>query len=332
MAKVPGSGKFGAIGTARNFINVVKELNLDEIRDEAERIPRLLVLAPDDVTAVRIAALLTGPNADVRPSASALSAHLPDLERLDAIVVYDPAGTGRADEVRARLQRDGRSAQVVRFEGTAPDDERAAQKVRSTLTNRLPQRAPAMGRAFPAFREAAIKAILDETAQVNAQFALVSNVPAVIPVLGGFFAAGADLLVLTKNQLLMLYKVAAVHGKDLGNRKAFFQEMLSVVGAAMLWRTVARELASFLPFAAGTIPKVIIAYAGTVVVGRTADFYYRFDRRPSGDQVRGFYRQAADAAKRIRIPGFGDDAKDVKDAPALPPPSEGESMPAREAS
>lgn len=317
MAKSRTKGAFGAIGTARNFLNVLKELSLDEIRDEAGRVPALLVLAPDDVTAARIGSLLTGPDAIVRPTAAALFAHVPDLDRYDAVVVYDPTNTGRTEELRRSTKRDGQSAPVVRFLGSTPDSASAADRVRRWIVTRLPNRAPAFGRAFPAFREAATKAVIDETAQANAQFAFVSNLPAVVPVVGGFFAAGADLLVLTKNQLLMLYKIAAIQGKNLENRAAFVQEMLSVVGAAMFWRTVARELASFLPFAAGTIPKVVIAYSGTVVVGRIADYYYQFGKRPSRDQVRSFYRQATDAAKRLRLPRPGQDGPDGRVPPAI---------------
>jgi uncharacterized protein (DUF697 family) len=302
MPKAKSASRLGAIGTARDFFNVIKELSLDEIREDAERLPTLLVLAPDDLTASRIGSLLTGPDAHLRPATAALFAHVSDLDRFDAIVVFDPSNTGRTDELRNGLVRDGRPLPVVRFPGDKPDSARAAARVRASLMTRLPKRAPAFGRAYPAFKDAAVRAVLDETAQVNAQFAFVSNIPSMVPVVGSLFAAGADFFVLTKNQLLMLYKIAAIHGKDLENRKAFFQEMASVVGAAMLWRTVARELTSFLPFAAGTIPKVVIAFAGTIVVGRIADYYYRYGRRPSREEILAFYKQAAEVAKRLPLP------------------------------
>lgn len=316
MPKVGAKSGLGAIGTVRDFFNVVKELSLDEVREEAERPPSLLVLAPDDITASRIGALLTGPEASARPATAALFAHLPDLDRFDAVVVFDPSNTGRTEELRKRLTGEGRSTPVVRFAGDKPDSARSVSRVRTILMVRLPKRAPAFGRTYPAFRDAAVKAVVDETSQVNAQFAFVSNIPSVVPVVGSLFAAGADAIVLTKNQLLMLYKIAAIHGKDLENRKALLQEMMSVVGAAMLWRTAAREAVSFLPFAAGTIPKVVIAYAGTAVVGRIADYYYRFGKRPTREQIMGFYRQAAATAKRIPLPRPGQNGS--KAAAALP--------------
>src|SRR5690606_1105070 len=131
--------------------------------------------------------------------------------------------------------------------------------------------------------------------KANAQFALVSNVPAVIPIVGNIVAAGADLIVLTKNQVMMVFKIAAAHNRDLNNQMAMMRELAPVVGGGFLWRTVAREAASFLPLAAGTVPKVAIAYVGTVVMGRAADYYYRFGEKPTRQHLREFTRKASDS-------------------------------------
>ena len=104
---------------------------------------------------------------------------------------------------------------------------------------------------------------------------MVSNIPAILPVVGNIAAAGADFIVLTKNQVMMLYKLAAVYGRDLRDQRTILQDVLPVVGAGLIWRTAARQAATWLPFAAGTIPKLAIAYVGTMAVGRAAEFYYR---------------------------------------------------------
>ena len=80
------------------------------------------------------------------------------------------------------------------------------------------------------------------------------------------------------------------------------REMVPVVGAGLVWRTIAREAASFIPLAAGTIPKVVIAYAGTLSAGRAADFYYRTGHKASREQVESFYKQAAEAVKKLPLP------------------------------
>ncbi|MFM9107006.1 MAG: hypothetical protein ACKOWF_09950, partial [Chloroflexota bacterium] len=142
---------------------------------------------------------------------------------------------------------------------------------------------------------AAAKVPIDDTAVANAQFALVSNIPAILPIVGGLAAAGADFIVLTKNQVMMIYKLAAIYGRDLHDQTRIIQEIAPVVGVGFAWRTLAREAAGFLPFAAGTVPKVAVAYAGTAVAGRAAEFYYRTNRKPSQEQVRQYAQQARDS-------------------------------------
>ena len=50
--------------------------------------------------------------------------------------------------------------------------------------------------------------IVEGTAKVNLEFAVASNLPAVIPIVGNLMGAAADLLVLTKNQVFMVYRLA----------------------------------------------------------------------------------------------------------------------------
>ena len=301
--------RVGPVGTMRTFLSVLREVSFDDVRDEAELEPRLLVLAPDEETARLIGAALVGAENGRAVTARALDARLDAPERFDAVVVHDPERTGAAARVRERLPMEGGPPPVFAAPGGGADDDAALESLRRTITSRLPDRAPAFGRAFGPFREAATRAVIDETAKANAQFALISNIPAVVPIVGSFAAVGADFLVLTKNQVLLMFKIAAIHGRDLHDQWGIIRELTPVVGAGLFWRTVAREAASFIPLAAGTIPKVAIAYAGTVSVGRGADFYYRTSSKPSRDQVQGYYRQAVEAVKKLPLglPG-GDDA------------------------
>jgi uncharacterized protein (DUF697 family) len=149
-----------------------------------------------------------------------------------------------------------------------------------------------LGRTFPAIRSIAAMHVVSTTSRVNAQFALVSSLPELIPIVGGVLAVGADTIVLTKNQLMMLYKLAAIHGRDIDNRWRIYTEMVPVVGAAMVWRTLARDLVTMLPFAAGAVPKVMIAFAGTYAVGRAAHTYYDEGKKVSPARMREFYREA----------------------------------------
>jgi len=310
---------FGAIGTVRNTISVLREVSINDLREEAEREPTLVVIAPDDGVARELGAALAGDGAHRQPKSASLFAKVDLLDQFDAIVVYDPGNTGRAAELRRMVRTDGPS-RVFSFEGASMTDRAALDTTRLTITRRAPDRAPAFGRYYPAFRSAAVRAVIDESARANAEFAFVSNIPAVIPIVGSLAAAGADFLVLTKNQVMLVLKVAAIYGEDLGSYAKILRELAPVVGAGFMWRTVAREAASFLPFAAGTIPKVAIAYTGTVVAGRAAEFYFRYGQRPSAIDVKGFYRDAAEAVGRLSLPKRGIGKTD--EAIAIPPANE----------
>ena len=312
--------RFGMFGTVRSFMSVIKEMSFDDVRDEAELAPRLLILAPDATASANLGRALVGDDAAVATIDRALDAVPNDLDLYDAVIVHDPANTGAQGALQRRMPDGDGKEPIFAFTGRGPDDSAAIEKLRTTLVTRLPERAPAFGRAFPALRSAAIKAVIDESAKANAQFALVSNIPAVVPLLGGLMAASADFLVLTKNQIMLLYKIAAIHGRDLHDQFGIIREMVPVVGAGMLWRTMAREAASFIPLAGGTIPKVVIAYAGTRSVGHGADFYYRFGQKPSKEQMRGFYEQAAEAVRRLPlpIPGGRDDQAPTEEFAVVP--------------
>jgi uncharacterized protein (DUF697 family) len=276
--KKPATQTMGAIGTVRNFASVLREISFDEIRDEALKTPRVLILAPDEGTGADLALELTGlasaPGISLRDTAERAE----DVDRYDAIVVFDPFHLGAAARIRDRATRAAKPLPVTEIPESGLTSADDARRVRESILKGNLDRAPAFGRAYPAFRQSAVKLLVEEASMANAQFALVSNIPAVIPIIGSLVSAGADFLVLTKNQLMLIYKIAAIHGRDLDHQFEILREMVPVVGAGLVWRTVAREAASFFPVVAGTIPKVIIAYTGTAVAGRGMDFYYRFGK------------------------------------------------------
>jgi uncharacterized protein (DUF697 family) len=156
-----------------------------------------------------------------------------------------------------------------------------------------------LGRGFPDFRPTIAERLIRQTSRANAEFALVSSVPAIIPVLGGLAAGAADTLVLTKNQALLVYKMAGIFGRDVDDRLALALEIAPVVGGAFLWRSIARTLVGMLPGLVGGIPKVGIAYAGTYAVGQMARYYYATGRRPSPELVQRFQLEGARLARDV---------------------------------
>lgn len=291
----------GAFGSIRGFMSVVREIDFDEVRERAETPPKVLVIAASEDEAETCAAAVFGDDATRHVDLRSERLGDVDAQRFDAIVAAETGGERLFDDVRKAAGNDG-ERKVIR--AIVADGALAATdiaKIRDAIVRVDIDRAPAFGRTFPALRAAAVKVIVDEASRANAQFALVSNAPAVIPIVGGLVAASADLIVLTKNQVMMVFKVAAIHNRDLGNQLAIMRELAPVVGSGFLWRTIAREAASFVPLAAGTLPKVAIAYAGTTVMGRAADYYYRFGKKPSREQLKSFTAKANDLASRMSL-------------------------------
>jgi uncharacterized protein (DUF697 family) len=295
--------KFGALDSMRTMLGVLREVSLDEIREQAETPPRLLIVATTDDDARRLGLAVTGPEGQFSTIIRAVDQPMEPIERVDAAIVWDPERTGAGSRVAEALRYLSPPVPIVRFAGPGPDDRDAVDRLRADIMKRNAERAPAFGRALPAFRAAAAKQVIDETSAANAQFALVSNIPALLPVIGNLAAAGADFIILTKNQVMMLYKLAAVFGRDLRDQRTILQDVLPVVGAGLLWRTAARQAVTWLPFAAGTIPKLAIAYLGTMAVGRGAEFYYRTGLKPTRSQMDQFGRQAAERLHQFDLPG-----------------------------
>ena len=296
--------RFGALDAMRTMVGVLREVSLEDLRQQAETTPRLLVVAPTGEDARRLGLALTGAEGQFTTDYRAVDEPVGDVGRVDAAVIWDPERTGAGSRVAEALRFASPPVPIIRFDDLRPWDETDVRRLRGDIMKQIPERAPAFGRALPAFRAAAAKQIVDETAAANAQFALVSNIPTLLPVIGNIAAAGADFIVLTKNQVMMLYKLAAVHGRDLRDQRGILQEVLPVVGAGLAWRTLAREATTLLPFAAGTIPKLVIAYAGTMAVGRAAEFYYRTGLKPTSEQMSHFSRQAIERLRRLDLPGL----------------------------
>lgn len=284
--------------TAKGVWNIIRELSLDEIRDQALRPPSVLLLCDQRDLAERIAANATGLEHSAYVTIRRLDEGNLPVDGFDAVIIYDPAASAESkvllDRIRSREPKIG----AAPFLSSDPGDQRALRQLRAKLVTGNPDRSVALGRFLPAFRAAAIKQINDETSLANAQFSLISNVPTVVPILGSIATVGADFFILTKNQLLLIFKIAAIHGEDLHDSQRIFREMVPVVGAGFFWRTVAREAAALVPFMGGAVPKVAIAYTGTMAIGKAADYYYAEGTKPSKETMKGFYQQAVESLNR----------------------------------
>lgn len=123
--------------------------------------------------------------------------------------------------------------------------------------------------------------------------ALADHIPLIGLITGGIASAG-DTIAITALQMRMLLQIAACYGK-----KAEFAriiELLPVLGGGYGWRALAREASGFIPIA-GIAIKAGIAYAGTLVVGQAASYYYETGSKMPPHAISALYREASERAR-----------------------------------
>ncbi len=158
-----------------------------------------------------------------------------------------------------------------------------------------------LARHVPAFRPAVSALLINESAKENAKMAMLSALPGVLPFTDLLLPATSlgDMILLTKNQGLLLLALAAAYGKEV-DLKARTRELLPVLGSAFGWRTAARQLLGLVPGGVGVAVKGAVAYAGTYTVGKSASLYYSTGQTLSGPRLQQMYREAlGQAAARV---------------------------------
>jgi uncharacterized protein (DUF697 family) len=169
-----------------------------------------------------------------------------------------------------------------------------------------------LARNFPVFRRRVAQRVITQTATVNAQFSLITGIAEQIPLLGAIGLPGttvSDIIVLTKNQVMMSLRLAAVYGLDV-DYKSRLKELAPIVINGFGWRAIARELVGAVPVI-GFLPRAMISYAGTVTVGKAAQLYYETGEQVTAAQARRLYRDAY-AAARDRVRALADAIRNNK--------------------
>ena len=119
--------------------------------------------------------------------------------------------------------------------------------------------------------------------------------PSLVPILGIPISA-ADTVVLTKNQALMVYRLALAFGAP-PEFQSRMLEITPVIGAAVVWRQVAGGLVGLVP-GYGILPKTAVAYAGTYITGRAAELWYATGLVSKAD-LRRFRAEATAKARGV---------------------------------
>jgi uncharacterized protein (DUF697 family) len=147
----------------------------------------------------------------------------------------------------------------------------------------------ALASQLPALRRAVFARIIERSSRANASFALTTGLAETIPILTAPLNLG-DIVILTKNQLMMCYRIALAAGRE-GEPRALMGEILGVLGGGVLFRTAARELVGLIPVI-GLIPKVAIAYAGTQAIGRAMVAWTTEGRQITTDVIARYSRES----------------------------------------
>ncbi len=138
--------------------------------------------------------------------------------------------------------------------------------------------------------------MINDTCFSNAVYSFSTGLAEIVPVLDIPLNI-ADILVLTKAQALMVYRLGLLLGLST-EWQYYLGELGSVIGSGFLWRQAARQLVGLIPVW-GIIPKVAVAYAGTYVVGHAMLRWYQTGRHLTRKEIGALYRQAFDRGKKI---------------------------------
>ena len=156
----------------------------------------------------------------------------------------------------------------------------------------------AFGRYLPGMRPAVAQRLILNASSNNARFAFLSALPWLLPVSLPFLPArsAVDVFVLTKNQAMLVMRLAAAHGHAPGYTRQV-KEILATVAGAMGWRFLARELVGMIPAGVGLAAKTAIAYSGTITVGKTALIYYQKGHLLTAEEIRTLHMESEAEAK-----------------------------------
>lgn len=159
----------------------------------------------------------------------------------------------------------------------------------------------ALARNCAVFRPVVVRRAIQAISRENALFTAATAAPNIIPLLSLPFSVGefaSDTAFLTMNQIRLGFLIAGAYGRPVGYRiqKA---EIATVIASAFGWRALARTLIGHIPFGGGIIPKAAVAYAGTLLVGKSLVKYYSSGSALTPVEQRETYDRAYESGKTI---------------------------------
>ena len=278
-------------GGAKGFWDRLKSISVAEVALEADRPLNIAVIGASDVRAEAHRALysdsgsiaLQGVAMPVAPAlhgydALTMEANFPNQPGIFDFVL--DLGSGSREGLPA-----GTTVYSIRDLG-------GWEATLDRIVEDRPDIELALARSFPIFRTRVAQRIINATALTNAQFTLLTGIASAFPLTAILLPVNSlsDIVVLTKNQIMMTLRLAAAYGLEV-DYKSRMKEVAPILANAFGWRAIARELVGAVPVV-GVLAKPAISYAGTVTVGKAAQFYYQTGENISAAQLRRIYKEA----------------------------------------
>ena len=148
----------------------------------------------------------------------------------------------------------------------APGGGMPVEEVAGRIAAALGELGTGLAARLPVVREAVVEELTRSFSRRNALVGVAVWIP------------GADLPLLTLNQIRLALRIALAHGEEIDGSRV--PELLGVLGAGFGLRTLARQLLDFVPVA-GWVVKGAVAYAGTRAIGEAAKQYFGSVRQGS---------------------------------------------------
>lgn len=307
---------------------MLREVDLDAIRKQAEQPFHIAVVGAYGVgKSTLINQLLSGPGIDEPVPLRSISEHQLDQEiytQANSVVILmlDASQPGYLHEhqVLDKLRSchvpiiicynkvdliqntQAVSNDALRWQGneviaiSVKVRETVFQKLVPVLMRIYKDREIVLARHLPMLRELVSLKLIKDTCFVNAAYSLASGL-AEMNVLLTVPLNVADMVVLTKNQALMAYKIAMAFALPSDWRQTI-PKLTTVVGTGFLWRTIARQLVGLVPVI-GVVPKVAVAYAGTYAIGQVIYRWCTNNEKVSLQTLRAMYSKALIGGREV---------------------------------
>jgi uncharacterized protein (DUF697 family) len=228
--------------------------------------------------------------------------HLPEQDvfaglknnRITVVVCYNKADLVQNPQLVMNGAQQWPGAEIAAI---AAYDAKSLQKLLvPAILRACPGREVQLARRLPLLREPVCQKLIDDTCFVNSVYSLTTGL-AEINVFLALPLNLADIVVLTKNQALMAYKIALAMGLPADWRETI-PKLSVVVGSAFLWRQVARQLVGLIP-GFGVIPKIAVAYAGTYAVGQAIYQWCANGEKLKPEYLKSLYDEAFKHGKEV---------------------------------